>query len=162
MKTLSVKQPWASLIVGGIKNIENRTWKTNYRGRIFIHASAKPDKEPYMIFSNDQFDFLNQEGREVQLFEVFEYYNIKSAIIGSVEIVDCVINHESIWAEPAYQTLEDARWGSDAKPIYNWVLANPILFANPWLNIKGKLGLWDFDNTKGIYDTARVIIKPWL
>jgi len=43
MKTLSVKQPWAYLLCAGIKDIENRTWKTNYRGRVFIHASAKPD-----------------------------------------------------------------------------------------------------------------------
>lgn len=158
MKTLSVKQPWASLIVGGIKNIENRTWKTNYRGRIFIHAALKPD--------NIKLEIEGQASdREIQMFSALgraEDDNLFGCIIGSVEIVDCVINHESIWAEPAYQTLEDARWGSDAKPIYNWVLANPIQFANPWLNIKGKLGLWDFDNTKGIYDTARVIIKPWL
>ena len=37
-KALTIKQPYASLIVEGIKDIENRTWKTNYRGRILIHA----------------------------------------------------------------------------------------------------------------------------
>lgn len=41
MKALSIKQPWASLIAQGIKDIENRTWKTSYRGRIYIHASGK-------------------------------------------------------------------------------------------------------------------------
>ena len=40
MKALSIKQPWASLIAHGIKDIENRTWKTNFRGRIYIHASS--------------------------------------------------------------------------------------------------------------------------
>lgn len=40
MKALSIKQPFAALIVHGIKDIENRTWKTNYRGKIYIHASA--------------------------------------------------------------------------------------------------------------------------
>ena len=43
MKTLSVRQPWANLIVDDIKPIENRTWKTNYRGRIYVHAPAKID-----------------------------------------------------------------------------------------------------------------------
>ncbi|RZJ91586.1 MAG: ASCH domain-containing protein, partial [Chryseobacterium sp.] len=42
MKSLSIKQPWASLIASGIKDIENRTWATKYRGRIYIHASGKP------------------------------------------------------------------------------------------------------------------------
>ena len=40
MKTLSVKQPFASLICGGVKTVENRTWTTDYRGRLLIHASG--------------------------------------------------------------------------------------------------------------------------
>ena len=32
MKTLSVRQPWASLLVSGLKDIENRTWAPNYKG----------------------------------------------------------------------------------------------------------------------------------
>lgn len=39
MKTLSVRQPWASLLVCGLKDIENRTWAPNFRGRIMIYAS---------------------------------------------------------------------------------------------------------------------------
>ena len=39
MKALSIKQPWAWLIVNGYKDIENRTWKTNYRGTFLVHAS---------------------------------------------------------------------------------------------------------------------------
>lgn len=44
MKALSIKQPWASLVATGIKNIECRTWKTNYRGEILI-CSSKGDME---------------------------------------------------------------------------------------------------------------------
>lgn len=43
VKVLTVKQPWASLIVHGIKDIENRSWRTNFRGRVLIHSSAKGD-----------------------------------------------------------------------------------------------------------------------
>lgn len=39
MKTLSVRQPWASLLVSGLKDIENRTWAPNFKGRIMIHGS---------------------------------------------------------------------------------------------------------------------------
>ena len=43
MKALSLKQPWAELIVSGKKTIETRKWKTNFRGEFFIHASKNSD-----------------------------------------------------------------------------------------------------------------------
>ena len=39
MKVITIKQPWATLIAEGIKKYEFRSWKTNYRGEIYIHAS---------------------------------------------------------------------------------------------------------------------------
>ena len=44
MKALSVRQPWAHLIIHGAKRIENRTWSTDWRGPLLIHAS-KSDSE---------------------------------------------------------------------------------------------------------------------
>ena len=41
MKVLSIKEPYATLIATGNKLIETRSWKTNYRGELFIHASGK-------------------------------------------------------------------------------------------------------------------------
>src|SRR5574344_705037 len=124
MKALSVKQPWALLIVNGVKDIENRTRKTNYRGRILIHASGKPDKIE-----------LEMSGQatvqEMQMFSVLnkvEENELFGCVIGSVEIVDCVKNNPSVWAE---------------KNVWNWVLTNPVLFKKPIRNIKGKLGLWE-------------------
>jgi hypothetical protein len=42
MKALSVKQPWASLIAAGVKTIETRTWRTDYRGPLLICSSKIP------------------------------------------------------------------------------------------------------------------------
>ena len=42
MRVLTVRQPWAQLIARGLKDIENRTWATRYRGPLLIHASATP------------------------------------------------------------------------------------------------------------------------
>lgn len=39
MKVLSLKEPWATLIKNKKKFIETRSWKTNYRGELYIHAS---------------------------------------------------------------------------------------------------------------------------
>jgi hypothetical protein len=148
MKTLSIKQPWASLIAHGIKDIENRTWKTNFRGRIYIHASASWDIRSN---SNDVRDLLNWEQRRAIPSNVDHKFIDRgvivkdeemplSAIIGEVDIVDCVINHESIWAE------KDPNIYLNGKKVnvYNWVLGNAVLYDEPILNVKGKLSLWEF------------------
>lgn len=133
MKTLSIKQPWASLIAHGIKDVENRTWKTNFRGRILIHSTAKG--EPDFTFNHEQ-----------HLAIPFEFECPYSAIIGEVDIVDCVINHSSIWAEKGKAfNLNGYGHGENYKPIFNWVLENAELYDEPILNVKGKLSFWDFN-----------------
>ena len=102
MKTLSIKQPWAYLIACGLKDIENRTWKTKYRGKILIHTSSKSDNEPYQLFTDEQWDEIEKNQMDP---EVFNSYKDLGMIIGEVDIVDCVINHESIWAEKTHYPL---------------------------------------------------------
>jgi hypothetical protein len=46
MKTLSIRQPWAHLVVMGRKTIENRTWRTSYRGPLLVHAGGRWADEP--------------------------------------------------------------------------------------------------------------------
>jgi ASCH domain len=45
MKCLTIRQPWAWLIVNGYKPIENRSWPTKIRGNILIHSSASMSKK---------------------------------------------------------------------------------------------------------------------
>lgn len=45
MKALSIKEPWASLILAGKKTIETRTWKTKYRGKVLLCASKNPKSD---------------------------------------------------------------------------------------------------------------------
>ena len=45
MKVLSIKEPFASLIKNKKKYIETRSWKTNYRGELYIHASLSKVKK---------------------------------------------------------------------------------------------------------------------
>lgn len=162
MKAITVKQPWASLIVEGIKDIENRTWKCpeKYIGqRVLIHAAATPwgnlknDSCFSHILTREQYSELLKIGLE-------NFGNSKDqicwmdkypfgAILGSVEIVDCVINHPSIWAERSYFniTSNPLPFNEEDEPdyiIYNWVLANPIKFDKP-IPCKGKLSFWEFE-----------------
>jgi len=131
MKVISIKQPFPYLIFEGIKDIENRTWPTKLRGRVLIHSSAKRmsrilDNEVGII-TDEQWIAMGEKARVECVIPTSPI----GAIIGSVEIVDCVVNHPSIWAEKT--------------PIYNWVLANPILFPEP-IPAKGKLSFWDYPN----------------
>lgn len=147
-KAISIKQPWAYLICAGIKDVENRTWPTKYRGRLYIHASAKSVGKYFEegVFTADQLNYLIQS-KKINLIEKVQL----SAIIGHADIVDCVVNHSSIWAEKSEIGLLDEPTNEYGKPIYNWVLANPVLFDKPILNIKGKLSFWDCSqHLKGI------------
>lgn len=142
MKTITIKQPYADTVVEGIKDIENRTWPTKYRGRVLIHASAKQIKAINIGFPANEVwqKFVPKDN----LMRAYFSKNTTSAIIGSVEIVDCVINHESIWAEKTPTSEWMGRTVFGAPKIYNWVLANPVLFAKPIKNVKGKLSFWDY------------------
>ncbi len=155
MKTITVKQPWASLIVEGLKDIENRTWSTKFRGRVLIHAGLenilKKIKygESIQFLTNDQIkDATKTSERNLSIFGSILPVG---AIIGSVEIVDCVINHPSIWAE--HSAKKETRKNKAGVifvdeievPVYNWVLANPIKFPEP-IPAKGKLSFWDYPN----------------
>lgn len=149
MKAITVKQPWASLIVHGIKDIENRTWPCpqKYIGqRVLIHASKAKAKSLKFQLTDDQikcvYDHFN--GDIPLLIEP------KGSIIGSVEIVDCVVNHPSIWAEKTenYTVGMNPKQHEDItgkKVIYNWVLANPVLFEKPIPAI-GKLSFWEVES----------------
>lgn len=131
-KVLSVRQPYASLLVKGRKDVENRSRRTNYRGLVLIHASQKMHGiVPYMrglgrvMFSGVPADILS----EADLCDLQPEINF-SAIIGCVEIVDCVQNHPSEWAE---------------KGQWHWVCKNARIFKNPIKGVKGSLGLWDWE-----------------
>ena len=173
MKVLTIKQPWAYLIAAGIKDIENRTWKCpeKYIGkRVLIHASAMPVSNGKCIshwLNEEQYRhiaFTTHPNKQLDTC-FLKHYN--SAIIGSVEIVACVVNHTSIWAEKTIDSIcplchrivenkkVDRQYCIDcrrvldkginyAETIYNWELSNPILFNEPITNVKGKLGFWDY------------------
>lgn len=78
MKVLSIKEPYASLIVNGYKEYEFRSWKTKYRGKILIHASLSYDKKTKEKFKEYNLDYASGE------------------IIGEAVISDCVKVDESL------------------------------------------------------------------
>ena len=83
-KALSVRQPYAWLIVTGHKPIENRTWNTLYRGSLLIHAAKK-------LHAHDADEIMRRFGVKVP-----DDLPI-GGIVGQVELVDVVTSHASKW-----------------------------------------------------------------
>lgn len=99
MKLLSVRQPWAWLIVNGLKPIENRDRICNYRGELYIHASKTYDKTAelrhilIMIGNVDIYThFIESLVREA----------LAGGIVGKVQMVDCVSESDSPWFSGKY------------------------------------------------------------
>lgn len=100
MKALSIRQPWAWLIIHGGKDIENRTRRTHLRGRIYVHASKGMTDDEYL----EAFVEAYRNGICLPCADDLE----RGGIIGSVEIVDCVQEHGSPWFYGPYgYTLRD-------------------------------------------------------
>lgn len=88
---LSIRQPWAWLILNAGKDIENRDWATKFRGRVLIHAGKGMTKAEY----EDAYDTAMVVNPSI-LFPTFESLQ-RGGIVGSVEIVDCVEASDSPW-----------------------------------------------------------------
>lgn len=94
MKTLSAKQPWAWALFHG-KPVENRSWATTYRGPLLIHASKTFDHAGYRwILDNRKKLYLTVP--DIPSPDQFVF----GAVIGKVNMVDCVSSHVSSWYFP--------------------------------------------------------------
>ena len=100
LRVLSVQQPWAWLIVHGGKDVENRRWRTRYRGLVAIHASLRLDHD----FALGRWPLP----RNVALPPLDTLP--RGAIVGVATIVDCVDQSDSPWfSGPFGFVLRDAR-----------------------------------------------------
>lgn len=121
MPALSIRQPWAWLIVHGYKDIENRAWFTPLRTRFLVHAGK--------TFPRAYYDQVTSELARAGLLPP-EYPPFESmptgGVVGAVDLIDCVSQSPSPWFIP------------DG---YGFVLANPepmSLWPMP-----GKLGFFN-------------------
>lgn len=118
---LSVRQPWAELIVTGRKTIEIRSWITEYRGKIWVHAgkTGEPDLE-----------------RSFGITGAF-----KGGFVGSVYLRAIVPLDRSRWSTWQERHLVHGKYDAGQ---YGWILENPIRFKSP-LPGPGRLNLFKLD-----------------
>lgn len=125
MKVLTIKEPYASLIINGYKMYEFRSWKTNYRGKILIHAGKSTDKN------------------KIDLFDEYNLNNNNGYIIGEVELVDCIKVDCAI--QDMLNKINSKVYGNNNHVgVYAWKLDNIIKYKKEdRIKINGKLGLWN-------------------
>lgn len=120
---LSIRQPWAWLIVNAGKDIENRSWRTKVRGRVLIHAAKGVTKDEW----RGSWDWVRQrcpEAWEKGCREIMAGTIERGGIIGEAEIVDCVNRSDSPWFMGPYGFVL-----RDIKPL-------------PFYPLKGQLGFF--------------------
>ena len=126
MKVITIKQPWATLIVEGYKRFEFRSWKTNYRGDILIHAGKGIDKEAMERLKKYLPD-------EIPL----------GKIIGKATLTDCVPMSKD-FADMLAKENNDIYTTHSFSRNYGFKLENVEKLDNQ-IEIKGQLGLWNYN-----------------
>lgn len=130
MKVISIKEPFATLIANKVKHIETRSWKTNYRGEIYIHASLSKNNT-----KRDNYDYylsLLPDGYEM------EYGNI----ICKANLTDCIYMDEN-FINSIKQDKTEYNVGHYEIGRYAWIISNVQVLKRK-IPAKGKLGIWNF------------------
>ena len=124
MKVLTLRQPGATLVAEGIKKYEFRSWKTNYRGKVLIHAGTGIDKEDMKKYENMNLNFPSRR------------------IIAVVEIKDCLELDEDL--NKKIISENNIAYGHKIRTGYAWKLKN-IKKIDYDKEVNGQLGLWNID-----------------
>jgi hypothetical protein len=132
MKTLSLCQPWAALVVAGAKRYETRSWQTAHRGPLAIHASARFPPAARALCRAEPFRLLLEQAGYL------DWTCLPTrAVVGVVDLVACRLAVELSDLDPVERQLGDfgpGRWA--------WQLANPRRLATP-IPGRGRLGVFD-------------------
>ena len=130
MKVLTIKEPYATLIKRKIKYFETRSWKTNYRGELYIQAGcSKIDKD------------LKQHSELLELYKDIKlnYGNI----ICKCNLIDCVYMTEEFINQEKENNYNNFIAGDYKEGRYAWIL-DSIEEVEP-IPVKGQLGIWNYN-----------------
>lgn len=131
MKVLTIRQPWASLILEGVKDVENRRWSTSFRGTFAVHSSAARDRRDfeeavlaYRNYADCDLTFAQNAVTEIS----GGFLNAKCGVI--LGVVDLTASTRAV----------SSPWHIDG--FYGFYLENPKWLENP-IKAKGSLGFWN-------------------
>lgn len=138
---LSILQPWASLVVKGIKYYETRSFATKHRGPLLIHASQKLAETQRWKFTEALGTLDNR--KELAL----------GSIIGVVNVIDCIGSEKAVDRLRAERNHFELVAGDYSENRFAWCLENPIEFKTP-IPWKGSLGIW---NAATVQDPTKLL-----
>ena len=152
MKTLTIKQPWLEAILFLGKNVENRTWKTDYRGPICLHASKEwsASGEEFLKMMIDEIPSLKQIGCSNLLATA---WNRRGAICGTAILDDVRVIGEDVNSIVAWAT--DNIWihGPIAWYLKSVTPVIPVLES-------GRRRLWDYQGRLlSLYSKHQIVSK---
>ena len=130
MKVLSIKEPFATLVKDDVKMYETRSWKTNYRGEIYIHASKAMSKSENV---EKAMSYLKSELNQ-------------GYILCKRNLVDCIYMTEEFIQKIKNDTNE-SDYGRYEVGRYAWKLELVEVLKEP-IPAKGKLGIWNYEAEK--------------
>lgn len=134
MRVLSIRQPWATLIMLGIKQFETRRWRTDYRGELVIHAAATGGQT-----STDALMRLERRLGAMPTALAEKGYPL-GALLGIVQLDECLPISPRLIA--ALTPLErHLGWYQDGGFVWDLARAGRVRFAEP-IPCAGRLGLW--------------------
>ena len=130
MRVLSLTEPYATLIRNGVKTIETRSWKTSYRGKLYIHASSTKIPKSYKENKN--------------LMSLVDINNMNYGnIICSCDLVDCIEMTDEFINDIKKNRENEYITGIYSNGRYAWIFKNIEILDNP-IKTKGHLGIWNF------------------
>ena len=148
MKILSLTEPYATLIKEKVKKVETRSWKTNYRGEIYIHVSKT--KIPKATLEKQE------------LMALCANYPLNfGKIICKAELVDCIPMTKEYVLDMKQNHPQEYICGDYQEGRYAFVLENISPIENP-LEVKGKLGLWEYYTEDEIMEIMSQIEYGWV
>ncbi|XP_042061661.1 activating signal cointegrator 1-like [Salvia splendens] len=141
---ITMHQPWASLLVYGIKRIEGRSWPSPIRGRLWIHAAGKVP-EPETVKAMEEFYREIYKLNGVTDIKFPEHYPV-SRLLGCVDVVGCLTCEELVnWeAIPASVRVE-------GQTAFCWLCEKPQRLIVPF-EMRGFQGVYNLE--KKIYEAA--------
>lgn len=131
MKVLTIKEPYATFIMNNLKQIETRSWKTNYRGEIYIHAGKSKQ-------------FIKNIHSEKVISLMNKYDMNYGKIICKAKLVDCVYMTEEFINKIKQEKPEEFELGIYQVGRYAWILKD-IEKINPSIEAKVKLKIWTYN-----------------
>lgn len=162
VKVLAIRNPLSYLVCAGIKDVENRTWRTDYRGELYIHSCGDLEYFRFGVENLKALDNFDRLGGlhgawldspkaleflawELKFYGLEAFDDEKDCKIAAKERGYALKAHAIIGKVDLVDIVEDSNspWAFDGQK--HWILENAVLFDKPIEGIEGRLRIFEVD-----------------